>query len=100
MATDTTVDLSRRGEALKVKKQLSPSALPIPHGTLGSQGALWSETGALYFSVASSTANRWWDFSPRISIHAPRLTVTLSNALDILYNPLDGEIGQSRIYTG
>ena len=38
LATDTTIYLSRRWEALKVNKLTS--ALPISHGTLGSQGAL------------------------------------------------------------
>ena len=39
LATDTTVYLSRRGEALKVNK-LTFTIRAIPHGTLGSQGAL------------------------------------------------------------
>ena len=38
LATDTTVYLSRWGDAPKVKNRHSTSALPIAHGTLGSQG--------------------------------------------------------------
>ena len=40
LATDTTVYLSRRGGGLQVNTLTFTIALPIPHDTLGSQGAL------------------------------------------------------------
>ena len=42
--TDTTVFLSRQGGRWKSTNWLSTSVLPIPDGTLGSQGALCSTT--------------------------------------------------------
>ena len=40
LATDTTFYLSRRGGAHKVNKLTFTIRAPVPHGTLGSQGAL------------------------------------------------------------
>ena len=50
--TDTPVYSGRRGEALEVE----PSALPVPHGTLGSQGALYYSYNFTYNDNCSYTS--------------------------------------------